>query len=64
MGDIQSAIVAAFIGPGQAVVAGGLLCLAGVGAVGRWLPELKRHVIGRAASLDVAADAPATPHEA
>jgi ENTS family enterobactin (siderophore) exporter len=43
IGDIQSAVVAAFIGPGQAVVAGGVLCLAGVGAIGRWFPELERH---------------------
>ena len=45
IGDIQSAVVAAFIGPGQAVVAGGVLCLAGVGAIGRWFPELAGHVI-------------------
>jgi hypothetical protein len=47
VGDIQSSLVAAVIGPGQAVVAGGLLCLAGIGAVVRVLPELPAHVIGR-----------------
>ena len=45
IGDIQSAVVAAFIGPGQAVVAGGLACLAGVGVVARRFPELAGHVI-------------------
>jgi Transmembrane secretion effector len=44
IGDIESALLAAVIGPGLTVIAGGLLCLAGVAAMGRWLPELGRHV--------------------
>ncbi len=47
IGDIQASIVAAVIGPGQAVLAGGLLCVAGVGAISRWLPELGLHVMRR-----------------
>jgi MFS family permease len=47
IGDIQASLVAAVIGPGQAVVAGGLLCLAGVGGVVRLLPELPAHTVRR-----------------
>jgi len=47
IGDVESALLAAVIGPGLAVVAGGLLCLGGVVALGRWMPELGRHVIDR-----------------
>jgi hypothetical protein len=49
IGDIQASVVAAVIGPGQAILAGGLLCFAGVRAIDRWLPHLGRHVIVRAA---------------
>lgn len=47
IGDIESALVAAIIGPGLTVVVGGILCLAGVAVVTRRLPELGRHVIRR-----------------
>ena len=50
IGDIQSSVVAAVIGPGQAVLAGGVLCLAGVRAIARWLPELGSHVMTRGTS--------------
>ena len=45
IGDIQSAVVASIIGPGQAVVVGGLACVAGAGIVARAIPELGTHVI-------------------
>ncbi len=47
IGDIQTSIMAAALGPGLALVVGGGLCLVGVAAVGRWLPELGRHLIRR-----------------
>ncbi len=47
VGDIESALLAAIIGPGATVIVGGLLCLAGVAAMGRWLPQLGRHVLER-----------------
>jgi MFS family permease len=47
IGDIQSSVVGAVLGPGQAVLTGGLLCLAGVGAIARWLPELGSHIMPR-----------------
>jgi MFS family permease len=49
IGDIQGSVVAAFVGPGQAVLAGGLLCLSGVAAINRWMPELGRYVLDRSA---------------
>ncbi len=53
IGDIQAAVVASIIGPGQAVVAGGLACVAGVGLVTRAIPELAAHVVGRDAPVDL-----------
>ena len=47
IGDVESALVAAVIGPGRAVVAGGRLGLGGVVALGRGMPELGRHVSDR-----------------
>lgn len=47
LGDIQSAVLGAIIGPGQAVVAGGLASLAGVAVVARLLPELPSFVLRR-----------------
>jgi MFS family permease len=47
IGDIESALLASLIGPGLTVVAGGVLCLAGVFALGRWLPDLGHHIIRR-----------------
>ena len=47
VGDVESALVATLIGPAATVVVGGLLCLVGVAAMGRWLPEFGRHVIDR-----------------
>jgi len=47
IGDIESALLAAVIGPGATVILGGVLCLAGVAAMGRWLPQLGRHVTNR-----------------
>ena len=44
IGDVESALLAAVIGPAATVVVGGLLCLVGVGAMARWLPGLGRHV--------------------
>ena len=38
IGDVESALLAAVIGPAATVVVGGLLCLVGVGAMARWLP--------------------------
>jgi hypothetical protein len=52
VGDIESALLAALIGPGLTVVVGGLLCVAGVVAMGRWLPEFGRHVLGGEPSAD------------
>ena len=53
VGDIESALLASIIGPGATVVAGGLLCLAGVAAMGRWLPQLGRHVRERPRPAEV-----------
>ena len=47
LGDVESALLATLIGPAATVVVGGLLCLVGVAAMGRWLPEFGRHVIDR-----------------
>ncbi|HET7168677.1 MAG TPA: MFS transporter [Candidatus Limnocylindrales bacterium] len=52
VGDIQSAVVASIIGPGQAVVVGGLACVAGAGIVARTIPELGAHVIRRVRPAD------------
>jgi MFS family permease len=49
LGDVESALLASLIGPAATVVAGGLLCLMGVVAMGQWMPELGRHVIARRA---------------
>ncbi|MEJ7695605.1 MAG: hypothetical protein WKF78_02880 [Candidatus Limnocylindrales bacterium] len=46
LGDIQAALVAAAVGPGLAVVAGGLLCVLGVGVISRRIPSLPAHVLG------------------
>ena len=51
-GDIQSSIVAAVIGPGQAVVLGRLTCVAGVGVIVRLIPELAAHVVVRGRAID------------
>jgi predicted MFS family arabinose efflux permease len=40
LGDAEAAVVAAIAGPQFSVVSGGLLCLAGLGAVLHWFPEL------------------------
>ena len=50
IGDIESALLASVIGPGLTIVIGGVLCLAGVAAMGRWLPQLGRHVLARPGS--------------
>jgi MFS family permease len=47
LGDVESALLAAVIGPAITVVVGGLLCVVGVGALTRWLPDYARHVIER-----------------
>jgi MFS family permease len=44
LGDIEAATVAAVVGPQLSVLSGGLLCLAGVGVVGRLFPELGAHL--------------------
>ncbi|MBA2755976.1 MAG: MFS transporter [Chloroflexi bacterium] len=49
LGDIQAALVAAAVGPGLAVVAGGLLCVLGVGVSSRRIPSLPAHVLGEGA---------------
>ena len=49
LGDIQAALVAAAVGPGLAVVAGGLLCVLGAGVIGRRIPSLPAHVLGEGA---------------
>ena len=49
VGDVESALLATLIGPAATVVVGGLLCLVGVAALGRWLPDYARHVIDRRA---------------
>ena len=48
LGDIEAALVATLIGPQFAVVSGGVLCMLGVGVVGRRFPELRDYVLRRA----------------
>jgi MFS family permease len=45
LGDIESALVAAVVGPGVAILAGGLLCVGGVGLIARFMPALPGHVL-------------------
>lgn len=45
IGDIQASIAAAIVGPGLAVLGGGLLCITGVAAMQRFMPALGRHEI-------------------
>ncbi len=59
VGDIESALLAAVIGPALTVIAGGLLCLAGVAVMGRWLPQLGQHV--RPRQLPAEGDLRASP---
>ncbi len=40
IGDAEATAVAAVVGPQLSVISGGLLCLVGLAAVARWLPEL------------------------
>ena len=47
IGDMEAAVVAAFVGPQAAVVSGGVLCLLGVAAIARSFPELVGHTIRR-----------------
>ncbi len=42
IGDAEATAVAAVVGPQLSVISGGLLCLVGLVAVARWLPELAR----------------------
>ena len=57
IGDIEAAVVAALTTPQFAVVSGGVLCVLGVAAVARWIPELASYVIGRPATTGVAPEA-------
>ena len=45
LGDIESALVAAVVGPGLAVFAGGLLAATGAGLVARLMSEFAGHVL-------------------
>lgn len=47
LGELQTSIVAALTSPATAILAGGLLCLAGVGVVIRTLPEFVAHTVRR-----------------
>jgi MFS family permease len=64
LGDLQMSIVAAVAGPATAILAGGLLCLAGTAVVVRALPEFVAHTIRRppdpGSPVPSTADAPAT----
>lgn len=42
IGDAEATAVAALVGPQLSVISGGMLCLVGLAAVARWLPELAR----------------------
>lgn len=47
LGDIESALLAALVGPQVAIVIGGVACLAGVAALARWLPEFSHFSLPR-----------------
>jgi len=49
IGDAEASAVAAAIGPSMSVVTGGLLSLAGVGAIALAMPEFDRLDLRRAA---------------
>ena len=49
IGDAEAAAVAAVVGPQLSVISGGILCLAGLAAVVRGFPELRRYVSPAAA---------------
>ncbi len=55
LGDIESALVASLVGPGAAVLTGGLLCVAGTGIVARRMRDFAAHTIRPAPSQDEAA---------
>lgn len=42
LGDAEAGAVAALTSPRFSVISGGLACIAGVAAIGRWFPELDR----------------------
>lgn len=46
VGDIRAAVMATMVGPAGALIFGGLLAIAGVGAAARFFPELRRYRIG------------------
>ena len=51
-GDIQASILAAVLGPAVTVMLGGALCVSGVLAMRRLLPQLGRHVLDRTGTAD------------
>ncbi len=60
IGDAEASAVAAVIGPVMSVVSGGLLSLAGVGAITLLMPEFRRLDLGRAVA-EAEAEAVARP---
>jgi Transmembrane secretion effector len=60
IGDAEASAVAVLIGPAMSVVSGGLLSLAGVGAIALLMPEFRRLDLGRAVA-QAHGDTGATP---
>jgi MFS family permease len=54
LGDIESALVASLVGPGAAVLAGGLLCVAGTAIVAQRMRDFAAHTIRPAPPQDEA----------
>jgi MFS family permease len=64
MGDLEAAVLATLVGAQASIVSGGLLCLAGVGAVARLFPELGSYVSRVAAAGGTGISAPPADGEA